>query len=68
MLNNGLPVRVIVLSGIFHWMILFFVIHGDFEQVNLLQVSPNSVFGQKHTTIVVMICFKISNKSFIPSK
>ena len=68
MLNNGLPVRVIVLSGIFHWMILFFGIHGDFEQVNLLQVSPNSVFGQKHTAIVIIICFKISNKSFIPSK
>ena len=43
---DGLLLRVIVLRGIFLWMILFFVVLGHFEQENLLQVSPNPAYGQ----------------------
>ena len=43
---NGLLIGVAVIWGIVLWMILFFVILGDFEQENLLQVSPNPACGQ----------------------
>ena len=42
---TGLLFGVIVLRGIFLWMI-FLLILGDFEQENLLQVSPNPACGQ----------------------
>ena len=43
---NGLFLVVTVLRGTFLWMILFFVILGDFEQENLLQVSQKPACGQ----------------------
>ena len=43
---DGLLLRVIVLRRMFLWMIHFLVILGDFEQENLLQVSPNPAYGQ----------------------
>ena len=43
---DGLLLGVIDLKEIFFWMIVFFVILGDFEQENLVQVSPNPECGQ----------------------
>ena len=52
---NGLLFGVVVLRGIFLRIILFFVVLGDFEQENLLQISPNLACDQKHTTIMTII-------------
>ena len=43
---NGLVLGVVVLRGMFLWMILFFVVLGDFEQETLLQIAPNHACDQ----------------------